>query len=352
MEQQEQRQTIVQGETPVIRKPGDLDGIEKAAVLLISLGVEKASRILKQLRDAEVEKITRAISDLRNVSSEVVNAVQEEYHDLMSQKKFLVEGGNDIAKNLLVEAKGQQEADEMLRKLDAKSGSDAFNIIQNAEIKNIVNFMESEHPQIAAVILAHLKVNKAADILAKLSPDFRSEVAMRMARLGNISNEVIDELSIVIKDQLSEYTDFSNISKGSGAVAGILNETDISTEREILESIEKVDPQLAKEIKEQMFMFEDILDLEDRTMQDIVAKINKQDLMMALKGVEPDMKGKFVSNMSTRAREILEEDLEASGPVHIKQVEEARQNILKTIKQLDLEGKISIKKKDEEMFVE
>lgn len=352
MDIKDEQRTMLQDENSVIKKTGDLNGVEKAAVLLISLGVNKASKILKQLRDTEVESITRAISDLKNVSSEVVNSVQEEYHKLLSEKKFLVEGGNDVAKDFLVEARGREQADEMLRKLGARNGGDAFNIIQNTDVKSVINFMKSEHPQIAAVILAHLKIHKAAEILSKLPNEFRVDVALRMAKLGEISSEVIDELSAVIEDQLIDYADFSKISKGSGAVAGILNETDMSTERQVLESIENVDPELAKEIKDQMFLFDDILELEDRTMQDIVAKINTQDLMMALKGVELEMKEKFVSNMSTRAREILEEDLEASGPAHIKQVEEARQNILRTIKKLEQEGKISIRKKDEEMFIE
>jgi flagellar motor switch protein FliG len=336
-----------------IEDPKDLTGVQKAAVFLISFGVEKASKVLKELRDPEVEKITKAISEMKNISPPVVDSVMDEFYDLMSERKFLVEGGHDIAKNLLEQTKGKNQADEMFRKFEAERGEDAFSIIQNSEVENIVHFLKNEHPQIAAVILAHLKLNKSAEILTHLPDDFRGDVALRMARLGKISNEVVEELSHVIKDQLSsEYTDRNNIQKGASAVAGILNESDISTERSVLESIEAIDPDLAKEIKDQMFLFEDILELDDRTMQTIVSKLDKQDMVTGLKGVDEKIKEKFLSNMSTRAKDILVDDLEAIGPVHVKKVEEAQQNIVKSIKQMDQEGKISIRNKDTDQIIE
>ncbi|MEX0648323.1 MAG: flagellar motor switch protein FliG [Balneolaceae bacterium] len=335
-----------------IIKASDLSGIEKAAVLLISFGVEKASKVLKELKDSEVEKITKAISTMKNVSSDVVNTIVDEYYTLVEDNDFLLDGGQDIAKELLVQAKGRHRADEMLRKIEAENGRDGFSIVQNTEIENTVRFLRDEHPQIAAVILAHLKPNKSAEILAKLPSEFRSKVALRMARLGKISSDVVEELSTVLKDQLSHHTELKNIQKGAAAVAGILNETDMSTERDVLEGIDAVDPELAQEIKDQMFLFEDILELEDRTMQSIITKLNKQDMVTGLKGIDGEMKEKFFNNMSSRAKEILQEDLEASGPVHVKQVEEARQNILQTIKEMDRDGKISIRSRDKEMFIE
>ncbi len=331
----------------------DLSGVQKAAVFLISFGVEKASKILKELRDPEVEKITKAISEMKNISPDVVDTVLNEFHNLMQERKFLVEGGEDIAKNLLEQTKGKSQAEEMFKKFEAERGEDAFSIIQNSETENIVRFLQNEHPQIAAVILAHLKLNKSAEILTHLPADFRGDVAFRMAKLGKISADVVEELSHVIKDQLSsEYTERNNVHKGASAVAGILNESDIATERSVLESIEAVDPDLAKEIKDQMFLFEDILDLDDRTMQSIVAKLDKQDMVTGLKGVDEKIKEKFLANMSTRAKDILIDDLEALGPVHVKKVEEAQQNIVKSIKQMDQEGKISIRNKDEDQIIE
>jgi len=336
-----------------IEDPKDLTGVQKAAVFLISFGVEKASKILKELKDAEVEKITKAISEMKNISPPVVDSVMEQFHELMTDRQFLVEGGQDIAKNLLEQTKGKNQADEMFRKFEAERGEDAFSIIQNSEVENIVHFLKNEHPQIAAVILAHLKLNKSAEILTHLPDDFRSDVALRMARLGKISNDVVEELSHVIKDQLSsEYTERNNIHKGASAVAGILNESDIATERSVLESIEAIDPELAKEIKDQMFLFEDILELDDRTMQTIVSNLDKQDMVTGLKGVDEKIKEKFLSNMSTRAKDILIDDLEAIGPVHVKKVEEAQQNIVKSIKQMDQEGKISIRNKDTDQIIE
>ncbi|MGF1670549.1 MAG: flagellar motor switch protein FliG [Balneolaceae bacterium] len=337
----------------MLENPRDLTGVQKAAVFLISFGVEKASKVLKELRDPEVEKVTKAISELKNVSPDVVDSVMDEFYELMADRKFLIEGGQDIARNLLEQTKGKNQADEMFKKFEAERGEDAFTIIQNSEVQNIVHFLQNEHPQIAAVILAHLKLNKTAEIMTHLSPEFRGDVALRMARLGKISGEIVEELSHVIKDQLSsEYTDRNNIHKGASAVAGILNESDIATERSVLESIEAVDPDLAKEIKDQMFLFEDILDLDDRTMQAIVAKLDKQDMVTGLKGVDEKIKEKFLSNMSTRAKDILVDDLEALGPVHVKKVEEAQQNIVKSIKQMDQEGKISIRNKEADQIIE
>ncbi|HMB97227.1 MAG TPA: hypothetical protein VKM36_02015, partial [Balneolaceae bacterium] len=176
-----------------IEDPKDLTGVQKAAVFLISFGVEKASKILKELKDAEVEKITKAISEMKNISPPVVDSVMEQFYELMTDRQFLVEGGQDIAKNLLEQTKGKNQADEMFRKFEAERGEDAFSIIQNSEVENIVHFLKNEHPQIAAVILAHLKLNKSAEILTHLPDDFRSDVALRMARLGKISNDVVEE---------------------------------------------------------------------------------------------------------------------------------------------------------------
>ncbi|MEX0773126.1 MAG: flagellar motor switch protein FliG [Balneolales bacterium] len=326
--------------------PKHLTGIQKAAVFLISTGVDRASRILQQLNNNEVESITKAISEMKNVSSSVVNLVNEEFYTMMNEKKILLEGGQDYAKDLVIHAKGRSHADALFRKLESEKGQDAFSIIHNSATANIVNFITSEHPQIAAVILAHLKLEKSAEILSQLPHEFRADIAMRMAKLGKISGGVVEELSSVIKDQLSDYAELNYINKGSSAVAGILNEADIATERQMLEEIGKIDSELAQEIKDQMFLFEDILELDDRTVQAIITKLNQQDMVVGLKGVEPAIKRKFFSNMSSRMRDVMEEDLEAMGGVHLKQVEEAQQNILTTVKDLDREGKISLRSKD------
>lgn len=330
-----------------------LSGTQKVAVLLISLGVEKASTILKELRDEEVEEITVEIANMENVSPEVVDEVIKEFHTLMHSKRFILEGGMDYARHVLTETKGRQEVRGMMKRLESKTGNDTFGLFQSAETSQIVQFLQNEHPQIAAVILAHIKETRAAEILTQLDPDFQGEVSLRMAKMGNVSSDVIEEIEEVIRDQISAtYTQSENIRKGSSAVANILNEADIATERMVLGNIEKLDAKLAEEIKNQMFLFEDIVDLDDRDVQNIIGVIDRSDLVMGLKGVDEQLVQKILDNMSSRARDMFLEDMEATGQVHKKQVEEAQQRIVSQIKNLEEEGQISTRKASEEELVE
>jgi len=337
----------------IIEDISDINGPQKAAILLISMGVKNASKVLKELKEHEVEQLTRAIADLDNISSDIVDDVREEFYEMMQARKFVLDGGKEYAYELLSESMGQEKADEILKQYEYDEGTDAFGIFQSADMNQIVNFLEGENPQVAAVILAHLKPRKAAEILANLSMEFQGEITARLARVGKISSEVVEELEVAIRNQMkSDYKEPDNVKKGTAAVASILNEANIATERNVINSIEKIDSELAQEIKDQMFLFEDILELEDRTVQAIVAKLDKQDMVVGLKGISENLKNKFLNNMSDRAREILVDDMEAYGPVHLNKVEEAQQNIVRTIKVLDKEGKIAMRKGNDESFVE
>ncbi len=340
-------------DTQMIDDISSLSGAQKVAVLMISLGVEKASSVLKELKDDEVEKITIEIAKMDNISPEVVDEVVKEFHGLMNEKRFLLEGGMDYARHVLNETKDRYEVRGMMKRLESKTGNDTFGIFQSAETAQIVQFLQNEHPQIAAVILAHLNLNRAAEILSALEPEAQGEISMRMARMGSISPDVIEEIEEVIRDQVSAtYMQAENIRKGSSAVANILNETDLATERSVLESIDKIDSQLAEEIKNQMFLFEDILELEDRDVQAIISSVDRSDLVVGLKGVADELVQKVLDNMSSRAKEMFLEDMEASGPVHRKQVEEAQQRIVSEIKRLEEEGQITTRKADAEELVE
>lgn len=331
----------------------ELTGIQKAAILLISLGVEQAAKILKQLREPEVEKLTITIAEMQNIEPEMVAAVREEYYVLLKSKQYMLEGGTDYARDLLAKSMGQKKADEVMKKHEYDKGIDAFGIFQSAEMDHIVHFLQNEQPQVAAVILAHLKVNKAAEILTALPESMQSDIAYRLASMGKISSEVVEELEGIIRDEMSsDYGELENILKGASSVASILNESNIATERKVLENIQKIDADLAAEIKQQMFLFEDILELDDRTLQIIIAKLNKQDMVMGLKGVNDEIKDKFINNMSQRASEILLDDLDALGPVHMKQVEDAQQNIIRSIKDLEEEGTVSLRKSDSDQLIE
>lgn len=340
-------------DTQMIDDISSLSGAQKVAVLMISLGVEKASSLLKELKDDEVENITIEIAQMDNISPEVVDEVVREFYGLMNEKRFLLEGGMDYARHVLNETKDRYEVRGMMKRLESKTGNDTFGIFQSAETAQIVQFLQNEHPQIAAVILAHLNLGRAAEILSALEPEAQGEISMRMARMGSISPDVIEEIEEVIRDQVSAtYMQAENIRKGSSAVANILNETDLATERSVLESIDKIDPQLAEEIKNQMFLFEDILELEDRDVQAIISSVDRSDLVLGLKGVADELVQKVLDNMSSRAKEMFLEDMEASGPVHRKQVEEAQQRIVSEIKRLEEEGQITTRKADAEELVE
>ncbi|MGD8428363.1 MAG: flagellar motor switch protein FliG [Balneolaceae bacterium] len=337
----------------LIEDASRLSGTQKVAVLLISLGVDQASTVLKELKDEEVEKVTLEIANMDNISPEVVDEVIREFHSLMHSKRFILEGGMEYARNVLTETKGRQEVRGMMKRLESKTGNDTFGLFQSAETSHIVQFLQNEHPQIAAVILAHLKESRAAEILSHLDADFQGEVSLRLARMGNISSDVIEEIEEVIRDQISTtYTQSENIRKGSSAVANILNEADIATERMVLGNIEKLDQKLAEEIKNQMFLFEDIVDLDDRDVQTIIGVIDRSDLVVGLKGVDEQLVQKVLDNMSSRAKDMFLEDMEATGQVHKKQVEEAQQRIVIEIKNLEDEGQISTRKASEEEMVE
>src|SRR5699024_128581 len=250
----------------------ELTGNQKAAILLISLGVEKASKILKQLNRREVENITINIAEMQDIKPVMVKAVRKEYSDLIETNKFMIEGGTEYARDLLTKSLGKKRAEELLKKHEYNKGVDAFGLFQAAELDHVVHFLKNEQPQVTAVILAHLKVDKAAEILTALPDETQSEVAFRMANMGKISSEVVEELEEIIKDEMSsDYGELKNILTGAPAVAQILNESNIATERKVLKSIDEIDAELAEEIKQQMFLFEDVLGLGDRTVQTIIA---------------------------------------------------------------------------------
>lgn len=340
-------------EKKIISNIAELSNTQKVAVLLISMGVERASMILKMLKDEEVEQITLEIASMDNINPEVVDTVIRDFYSLIQNQKFVLEGGMDYARNVLKETKGENEVRAMMKRLESKTGNDTFGLFQSAETTQIVQFLQNEHPQIAAIILGHLDIKRASEILSGFDPGFQGEVCMRMARMGNISPDVIEEIEVVIRDHMGgTYTESENLRKGSSAIAEILNEADLATERSVLGNIEKLDENLANEIKNQMFLFEDIVELTDREVQSIISEIDRNDLVIGLKGVTEELIQKFLKNMSSRAKEMLLEDMEAAGQVHKMQVEESQQRIVSQIKKLEEEGKVSTRISSDEEWIE
>lgn len=331
----------------------DLSGIQKAAVLIITIGTKTAAGMLRTLKEREVEEITMEIANMKNIPSDVVDAVLKEYYQAMNAKKYILEGGYDYAHELLGALGGSLDADKVFRRLKENTEISVFDEFQESKVSQIANFIQKENPQVAALIFSQLRIDKVAEILVYLEPELQSEIVYRLASMDKISSEVVEEIEEVIKEQMGGMDALGNrVRSGTQTVAQILNEADISVEKHVLDEIDERDPQMAEDIREKMFLFEDILYFDDRAVQLIIGEIEHSDLVLGLKGVSTDLLNKFLENMSSRASTMLEEDMTALGPVPLKDVKEAQQRIIRRVKQLEEEGQIFTRKMDEEEIVE
>jgi flagellar motor switch protein FliG len=331
-----------------------LTGPEKAAVLLISLGDELASDVLKNLDDKDIQLIGNYMTRAASVSSDSIDSVSEEfYREASSGEGGLVAGGRDYVKKVLEKALEPWKVQELMERMaftgeeESGGGLDAIRIL---DAKTIANFMRNEHPQTCAIILAHLDPSHAAAVLKELPEKFQSEVALRMAVLERIPPGVIKELdeALAAEFRSAGAVEVSKIG-GVGSVAEILNQMDHATEARIISEIEGGNPELAEEIRKLMFVFEDLIKVDDRGMQTILKDVSSQDLLIAIKTASEPLKAKIFANMSERAATMMKEDLEAMGPQRLSEVEKAQQNILKIAKKLEEEGKVVIGGAGEEL---
>ena len=319
----------------------------------MSIGAQSAAEMMKSLKESEIEKITLEIARIRDVSSEIVDGVLQQFYQLMEVKQYMLKGGVDYAEELLSKLGDSANSEKMMKRLKAHSGSTVFDEFQETKISQIANFIQGEHPQVAALIFSQLQVEKSAEILGLLEESLQSEIIYRLAQMDKISSEVIEEIEEVIQEHMGGMDTLGDrVKSGTNIVAQILNGAEITVERNVLGHIADLDPQLASDIKEQMFLFEDILYFDDRTVQLIINEMEKADLVLGLKGVDQALSDKFLSNMSNRAADMLREDMDAMGPVPLKDVKEAQQRIIKRIKELEEDGQITTRKMDEEEVVE
>lgn len=346
--------------TPVAKKNAkevmdisEMTGAQKAAVFVITVGAKTASEMLKTLNEKEVEEITLEIAKMRKIKPEVVDGVLKEYYQMMEAKRYILEGGMEYAEEIIRKMGGNTNSESVLKKLKAQSGTSVFDEFQETKIMQIANFVQGEQHQVAALIFSQLHTDKSAEILSYLPEDDQAEIIYRLASMDKISMEVIQEIEEVIKEHMGGLDTMGDrVKSGTATVAQILNEADIAVERHVLEKIQERDPQMASDIKEQMFLFEDILHFNDKTVQLIINEMEKTDLVMGLKGVAEELSDKFLGNMSTRAADMLREDMEALGPVPLKDVKDAQQRIIRKIKELEEDGQITTRKMDEEEIVE
>ncbi len=329
-----------------------LNGRQKAAIFLVTLGSEVSSGIFKHLREEEIEQLTFEIARIEAVEPEDRDRVLMEFQELMMAKDFITNGGIDYAKELLEKALGGTRASEIINKLTSSLQVRPFDFIRRTDPQHLLNFIQGEHPQTIALILAYLESNKASLILGALPHEIQSDVARRIATMDRTSPEVLREVERVLEKKLSTLAseDFT-AAGGVDTIVEILNLVDRTTERTILETLEEEDPDLAEDIKKRMFVFEDIVLLGDRDIQKVLREVDSTELAKALKGVNSEVQDKIFRNMSKRASSVLKEDMDFMGPVRLKDVEEAQQKIVSVIRKLEDSGEIVIARAGEDELI-
>ena len=324
-------------------KEAALTGLQKAAILLIALGPERSALIFKHLKEEEIEDLTLEIANTRSVTPQAKEEVINEFYGVCLAQQYIAEGGITYAKELLEKALGNEKALDVIGKLTASLQVKPFEFIRKTEASQLLNFIQDEHPQTIALILSYLNPGQAALIISALPPDRQSDVAKRIAMMDRTSPDVIKEVEKILESKLSSLVnqDYTIIG-GVDAVVDILNTVDRSTEKHIMETLEIDEPELADEIRKKMFVFEDILLLDDRAIQRVLRDVDNSDLAIALKGANEEVQNAIFNNLSKRLALMIREDMEFMGPVRIKDVEEAQQKIVNTIRRLEDAAEIVI----------
>lgn len=330
-----------------------LTGVQKAAILFITLGPEAASGIIKKLSDSEIQKITYEIANITSVKQNQRTEILSEFIEMNKAKDYILEGGFEYARNLLGKALGSQRAKEILEKVsEATQQYRPFAIARKADAHQLLNVISNEHPQTIALILCYLQPDKAAQIVSELPEDIQTEVAYRLATMDNTSPMVVKEIEKVLNSKLSTVvrTDMTTLG-GVETLVDILNQVDRTTEKNITEGLEREDPELAEKIKQSMFVFEDVITLDDVSIQRVLREVESKDLALALKGSSEEVANAVFRNQSKRAAASLKEDIEFLGPVRLMDVEKAQQKIVGIIRRLEDAGEIIISRGGEDAII-
>jgi len=333
-------------------KKSQLTGRQKAAVFLVSLGSDVSSEVFKHLREDEIEQLTFEIARLDKIEPEDKDRVLQEFQEMMMAQEFISQGGIDYARDILERALGTQKAIDIVNRLTSSLQVRPFDFIRRTDPSHLLNFIQGEHPQTIALILAYLDSQKSALILAELPHNVQADVARRIAEMKRTSPDVLREVERVLERKLSTLAseDFTQAG-GIDTVVEILNNVDRGTEKIIIEALEEEDPELAEEIKKRMFVFEDIVLLDDRSIQKVLREVDTQELAKALKGVDNEVQEKIFRNMSKRAASLLSEDMDFMGPIRLRDVEEAQQKIVNIIRKLEDAGEIVVARTGEEELI-
>jgi len=332
---------------------GKLSGRQKASIFMISLGPEKSAQIMKYLSEEEIEQLTLEIASIRTIESDELENVSKEFSELYMASHYIAQGGIDYAKEVLEKALGNEKAIEIIGHLSSNLQIKPFDFIRKTDPSQVLNFIQGEHPQTIALIMSYLEPEQAAAILSSLPSERQTEVARRIAIMDSTSPEIIREVENTLEKKISSLgaQDYTSAG-GINSIVEILNYVDRSTEKTILETLEVQDPVLSEEIKKLMFVFEDIIKMDDRSIQLVLREVESKDLALALKGSNEEVQEKIKKNMSQRAAEMLEEEMVFLGPVRLRDVEEAQQQIVNVIRRLEDSGEIIISRGGGDEIVE
>nr|WP_269136086.1 flagellar motor switch protein FliG [Sporosarcina cyprini] len=320
-----------------------MSGKQKAALLLISLGPEVSAAVYKHLNEEEIERLTLEISSVKKVDSSVKEEIIEEFHNIALAQDYITQGGIGYAKTVLEKALGKEHAQAIINRLTSSLQVRPFDFARRADPGQILNFIQNEHPQTIALILSYLEAEQAGMILSSLPQEVQADIAKRIATMDSTSPEVISEIEAVLERKLSSTVtqDFTETG-GVDAVVQVLNGVDRATEKTILDALEIQDPELAEEIRKRMFVFEDIVTLDNRSIQRIIRECENEDLILAMKVSSEEVKEILFKNMSQRMAESFQEEMDVMGPVRLRDVEEAQSRIVSIIRRLEDSGEIII----------
>jgi len=327
----------------MVRQKKGLTGKQKAAILLISLGPDVSAQIYKHLTEEEIEQLSLEISSVKKVDSELKEDIIDQFHQIALAQDYISQGGVGYAKSVLEKAFGPEEATNIINRLTASLQVRPFDFARKADPQQLLNFIQNEHPQTIALVLSYLDPEQAGQILSELKEDVQAEVAKRIATMDSTSPDIISQVEQILERNVSaSFTEDYTQTGGIQAVVEVLNGVDRSTERTILDSLEVQEPELAEEIKKRMFIFEDIVILDNRAIQRVIREVENEDLRLALRVASDEVKEVIFKNMSERMAETFKEEMEYMGPVRLRDVEEAQTRIVSSIRRLEDIGEIVI----------
>jgi len=321
----------------------EMTPVQKAAVALVAFGPEVSALVLKGMSETELERITIEIANLRDVPAEIETKVIEECHNIFMARQYISQGGVDFASEILQKAVGSQKAREILHRLESSFKATGFSLLKDIDPKQLSGFFQNEHPQTTALVLTQLNPQQAAAVLSELGPELQAEVSLRVATMEKISPEILKEIERTLENHFGvDSTRDLSVSGGAKSIAEILNLIDTTAEKNILQSLEAEDPELAAEIKNMMFVFDDLVLLDDRSIQRLLKEVETKDLSTALKAASEEVKGKIFANVSERVSVMIKEEMEFMGPTRLSDVEAAQGRIVEAVRRLEEEGQVII----------